>query len=258
MEKQFCKEGNINGGTYLLNTNSFTENTWPAKFSFEKDFLETGEFRSYGSVQDEYFIDIGIPEDYNRAQSEFAKPPIDLKRIDKTWTIFIDRDGVINHEKKEDYIKNWDEFRFYDGIKEAFKILNDKFGTIIIVSNQRGVGRELMTKADLLDIHQNMQQELVAAGGRIDQLYYCTSTDNKHPNRKPNPGMAFEAKAEFPEIDLNKSIMIGNKLSDMRFGKNAGIYTVFVATTNPDTPFPHPDIDLRFDSLPHFVKCFIS
>jgi histidinol phosphatase-like enzyme len=99
-----------------------------------------------------------------------------------------------------------------------------------------------------------MKKEIVAAGGRIDNIYYCTSTDNKHPDRKPNPGMAFLAKAEFPEIDLDKSIIVGNKLSDMRFGKNAGIYTVFVATTHGDTAFPHSDIDMRFGSLPDFVK----
>lgn len=254
LEKQFCKSGNINGGTYLLNIAAFKKIDWPDKFSFEKEFLETKKFNLSGSIQDEYFIDIGIPEDYNKAQIDFLKPPLDLKIIDKTWTILIDRDGVINHEKKEDYILNWTEFRFYDGVKEAFEILNNKFGKIIIVSNQRGVGRKLMPESDLEFIHRNMQQEIVAAGGRIDHIYYCTSIDNTHPNRKPNPGMAFQAKNEIPEIDLNKAVMIGNKLSDMRFSKNAGIYAVFVATTNPDTPFPHPDIDLRYDSLPDFVK----
>ncbi len=253
-EKQFCSKGNINGGSYILNIKSFKENKWPKVFSFEKDFLESNEFNLYGSVQDKYFIDIGIPEDYKKAQTEFAKPTLDLKKIDNHWTIFIDRDGVINPEKKEDYILNWDEFKFYDGIKEAFKILNDKFGEIIIVSNQRGVGRGLMTEEDLQNIHVNMKDEIFKAGGRIDKIYYCTSTDKFHPNRKPNPGMAFKAKTENPEIDLDKTIMIGNKLSDMQFGKNAGVYTVFVATTNKDTPFPHSDIDLRFESLPDFVE----
>jgi len=253
-EKQFCKQGNINGGVYLLNVKALLNTKWPGKFAFEKDFLETQKFRLFGSVQDKYFIDIGIPEDYCKAQAEFAKPVLNLKAIDKSWTIFIDRDGVINHEKKEDYIKNWDEFRFYEGIKEAFQVLNKKFGKIVVVSNQRGVGRELMTETDLHNIHQYMTKEIVTAGGRIDKIYYCTSTDNKHPNRKPNPGMAFLAKADYPGIDLNKSIMIGNKLSDMRFGRNAGIYTIFVATTNPDTAFPHIDIDNRFGSLPDFVK----
>ena len=255
-EKQFYESGNINGGVYLLNKDKFLDEEFPAKFSFEKHYLE--KFypvrRIYGLIQDAYFIDIGIPEDYNRAQSELSRPPLDLSTIDKSWTLFIDRDGVINHEKKEDYILNWEEFRFYEGVEKAFQKLADKFGKIIIVSNQRGVGKQLMTEHDLRTIHQNMQNAIEAAGGRIDKIYYCTSTDNKHPDRKPNPGMAFHAKNYFDSVDLSRSVIIGNKPSDMLFGKNAGIYSVFLATTNPDVPFPHPDIDLRFDSLPDFAK----
>jgi D-glycero-alpha-D-manno-heptose 1-phosphate guanylyltransferase len=255
-EKQFYQKGDINGGLYLLDAGRFMDEEFPGKFSFEKDYLEKfyTRRRIYGITDDSYFIDIGIPEDFNKAQTELATTSLDLKKIDKSWTLFLDRDGVINHEKKEDYILNWDEFRFYNGVKETFHLLAKKFGRIIIVSNQRGVGKGLMTEADLRDIHFNMQKEIEAAGGRIDHIYYCTSTDNKHPDRKPNPGMVFHAKSFFLEIDLKKAIVVGNKLSDMLFGRNAGIYTVFAATTNPEVPFPHPDIDLRFDSLPAFAK----
>ena len=182
------------------------------------------------------------------------KPILDLTVIDKTWTIFIDRDGVINQEKKDDYIFNSKEFTFFDGVLEAFFQLSSKFGNIIIVTNQRGVGKGLMDEIALNDIHQFMQIQIEKAGGRIDKIYYCTSTDNNHPNRKPNPGMALQAKMDDPSIDFSRSIMVGNKPSDMLFGRNAGMYTVFVATTHPDTAFPHPDIDLRFNSLPDFVK----
>ncbi|MFZ1263349.1 MAG: HAD-IIIA family hydrolase [Chitinophagaceae bacterium] len=255
-EKQFYGEGTINGGLYLLNVNKFLDEEFPAKFSFEKNYLESfyEKRRIYGIVEDRYFIDIGIPEDYNRANKELANPPLDLKTIDNSWTIFIDRDGVINHEKKEDYILNPGEFRFYEGIPEAFKKLRNHFGKIIIVSNQRGVGKGLMSESDLQDIHRKMVEEIEIAGGHIDKIYYCTSTDNKHPGRKPNPGMAFHAKADFPDIDLSKSVIIGNKPSDMLFGRNAGMHTVFVATTNPDIVLPHPDIDVLFTSLPDFVK----
>ena len=255
-EKQFYGEGTINGGLYLLNVNKFLDEEFPAKFSFEKNYLESfyEKRRIYGIVEDRYFIDIGIPEDYNRANKELANPPLDLKTIDNSWTIFIDRDGVINHEKKEDYVLNPGEFRFYEGIPEAFKKLRNHFGKIIIVSNQRGVGKGLMSESDLQDIHRKMVEEIEIAGGHIDKIYYCTSTDKKHPGRKPNPGMAFHAKADFPDIDLSKSVIIGNKPSDMLFGRNAGMHTVFVATTNPDIVLPHPDIDVLFTSLPDFVK----
>jgi D-glycero-alpha-D-manno-heptose 1-phosphate guanylyltransferase len=255
-EKQFYKIGLINGGVYILNTEQFLAEELPSKFSFEKDYLEKYfETRKiYGTVQDEYFIDIGIPEDYFRVQQELKQPELDLKKIDKKWTLFLDRDGVINYEKKDDYIRNWKEFKFYEGAKEALKILAEKFGIIIVVSNQRGISKGLMTEDDLSNIHQHMQREIESSGGRIDGIYYCTAIDSKDPYRKPNPGMAFLAKQDLPEIDLSKSIIAGNKPSDMLFGKNAGIHSVYIASTHPQTPFPHPDIDLRFNSLADFAK----
>ncbi len=74
-----------------------------------------------------------------------------------------------------------------------------------------------MTEADLAGIHQNMIGQIEASGGHIDKIYYCTSTDSKHPNRKPNPGMALEAKKDFPEIDLSRSIMVGNNIKRYAF-----------------------------------------
>ncbi len=177
-----------------------------------------------------------------------------LKDIDKSWTLFIDRDGVINHEKKADYIRNWEEFNFYDGVLEAMEILNEKFGVIVMVTNQKGVGKGLMTKDDLDTIHNNMLDNIVANQGRVDKIYYCSDLEDNSPNRKPNPGMAFQANKDFPTIDFSKSIMVGNKLSDMNFGRNAGINTVFVATTNPETHFPHTSIDFRFTDLLAFAK----
>jgi D-glycero-alpha-D-manno-heptose 1-phosphate guanylyltransferase len=252
-EKQYYSEGLINGGIYILNCKRFLSHNWPEKFSFEKEYLEQKKGRFAASIQQGYFIDIGIPEDYSRAQKELASPPLKLDKIDKTWTIFIDRDGVINPEKKEDYIRNKEEFRFYEGVEEAFSKISDKFGKVIIISNQRGVGRALMTEGDLAAIHRHLESQIASAGGRVDKIYYCTATDNKDPYRKPNPGMARLAMQDFGDIDPAKCIMIGNKSSDMRFARNAGIYSVFVATTNPDIPYPHPDIDLRFNSLPDFV-----
>ncbi len=255
-EKQFFQHGFINGGAYLLNTEKFMQEELPEKFSFEKDYLEKiyQTQKIYGSVQDEYFIDIGIPVDYYRAQEQLKQPSLNLQAIDKSWTLFLDRDGVINYEKEEDYILNWQEFKFYEGVKEALQMLSAKFGRLIVVSNQRGVGKGLMTEEALTGIHQKMIAEIEAAGGRIDGIYYCTAIDEKDSLRKPNPGMAFLAKKDYPGINFDKSIMAGNKPGDMLFGKNAGMYTVYIATTHPETPFPHPEIDLRFDSLPDFAK----
>lgn len=183
---------------------------------------------------------------------------LELEKIDKSWTLFLDRDGVINHEKHMEYVLRYLEFQFYDGVKEALKNLSQIFGRMIIVTNQRGVERELMTEQDLLDIHREMLAEIRAAGGEIDAIFYCTSLDDDHPNRKPQPGMAYLAKESYPDIDFSRSVMIGNNLSDMQFGKNAGMFTVFVKTTSPDLPLPDPLIDLAYDGLPEFAGdvCF--
>ena len=179
---------------------------------------------------------------------------LDLKTITNSWTLFLDRDGVINIEKHQDYVYHYGEFVFYDGVKEALRYLSTRFKRIIITTNQRGVGRELMTEAELMDIHSQMVADVEAAGGRINKIYYCISLDDAHPSRKPNPGMFQEAQHDFPDISAKASLIVGNNLSDMQFGRNAGMYTVFVRTTSPHQPYPHPDIDLVYSDLPAFAK----
>ncbi len=179
-------------------------------------------------------------------------PP--LPPVDATWTLFLDRDGVINHEKDNDYVYHFGEFTFYDGVKEALHLLAALFGRVVMVTNQRGVAKNLMTEQDLQDIHSSMLAAIVTAGGRIDQIYYATSLLDDHPDRKPNTGMAFSAKKDFTEIDFRRSIIVGNTISDMQFGKNAGMYTVYLTTTRPGQSFPHPLIDFRFHSLYDFAK----
>lgn len=174
--------------------------------------------------------------------------------INADWTLFLDRDGVINHEKNEDYIRHWGEFEFYAESLLALPLLAQKFNKIIITTNQKGIGKGLMTDADLANIHQNMMNKLLDLGGRIDAIYYCSDLDNDSPNRKPQPGMAFQAKTDFPTLDLNKAIMVGNRMSDMEFGRNAGMHTVYLATTHPEAPFPDTKIDYRFDHLFQFAQ----
>jgi histidinol-phosphate phosphatase family protein len=181
---------------------------------------------------------------------------INFSSIDETWTLFLDRDGVINGERKDEYVLRLEEFIFFEGVLHALKILNEVFGIIVIVTNQKGVGKNLMSLDDLTKIHQYMMQQIQSYGGRIDKIYYCTDLENESPNRKPQPGMAYQAQHDFPQIDFRKSIIVGNKLTDMEFGRAIGCKTVFIATTDPETPFPHPLIDARFDTLPAFAMQF--
>lgn len=171
-----------------------------------------------------------------------------LKNIDSSWTLFIDRDGVVNDEKYLDYIHTWDEFKFYKGVKEAFRIFNKRFGYIIMVTNQRGVAKGITKLKDLQIIHKNMVREIEAAEGRIDKIYVCAEMES--PNRKPNPGMGLQALEDFPGIDLSKSVMIGNTLSDMRFGRNLGVkINIFLSTTRKDVDVKGEDINMVFNDL---------
>lgn len=191
---------------------------------------------------------------YSGQKSKHLKREIPLEEIDKTWTLFLDRDGVINYEKHLDYIHTWEEFKFYEGATEAIKIFTEKFKRILVVTNQRGVGKGLTKLDDLHTIHANMLEDIVKAGGHLDAIYYCSELDINSPYRKPNPGMGLEAVKEFPEIDLTKTIMVGNTISDMEFGRNLGVFTVFLPTTRPEVSLTDERIDLVCESLIDFAQ----
>jgi histidinol phosphatase-like enzyme len=99
-----------------------------------------------------------------------------------------------------------------------------------------------------------MTKHIIELGGRIDAIFYCADLDNLSINRKPQTGMAFQAKEKFPSIDLKRSIMVGNRMSDMEFGRNAGMHTVYIATTHPEARFPDTKIDYRYDNLLQFAQ----
>lgn len=169
--------------------------------------------------------------------------------IDNTWTLFLDRDGVINIESVGSYITNWDEFEFHDGVLDALQSLSKVFGKIIVVTNQRGVGRGIMSIESLREIHLNMKLGVADSGGRIDRVYSATSVLDDDRNRKPNTGMGLQAQEDFPAIDFRKSVMVGNSISDMEFGKRLSMYTVFLATKHDPVTLPHDLVDEQYDSL---------
>ena len=179
---------------------------------------------------------------------------INLTKIDNTYTLFLDRDGVINHEKHLDYIHTWDEFVFYDGAKEAIAVFAKIFNRIVVVTNQKGIGKGVTRIEDLQLIHKNMVAEIEAADGRIDAVYFCADLEDDSPNRKPNPGMGLQAVKDFPEINLSKAIMVGNTLSDMKFGRNLGVKTIFLPTTRPEVDLKDDRIDAVYNSLIDFAN----
>ena len=173
------------------------------------------------------------------------------------WTLFLDRDGVINEELPNDYVKYWEEFQFYPTSLDALELLNFFFKNIFIVTNQRGVGLGIFSPETLNQIHKNMLDIIQSQHGRIDAVFASIDRDDNAFNRKPQPGLAFQAKDLFPHIEFNKSIMVGNSRSDMLFGKNLGMKTVYICSTNFDYHEFDFLIDYVYPNLLEFAREFI-
>ncbi len=146
-----------------------------------------------------------------------------------------------------------DDFKFLEGVKESIKWFSDSFARIFIVTNQQAVGDEKMTKKDLEDVHEKMLGEIRSSGGNIDKIYFCSAPGNTWSYcKKPSPGMAVKAKKDFPEIDFRKSIMVGDTLNDMKFGKSMKMVTVFIGNEKKTISTNYRIIDYAFPRLKDF------
>jgi histidinol-phosphate phosphatase family protein len=173
-------------------------------------------------------------------------------RPDKSWTLFLDRDGVINKKIDNDYVKSWSEFVFLPGVLEALAICKKIFGRIIILSNQQGIGKGLMTLQQLEEVHKQMLTEIKKNHGHIDMIYFSPSkAEMNDPMRKPDVGMALQAKLDFPEINFGKSVMLGDSMSDMELGFQLHMINVLVTEkTNSEPEMIH----LTVRSLKEFCQ----
>jgi histidinol-phosphate phosphatase family protein len=143
------------------------------------------------------------------------------------WTLFLDRDGVINELLPMDYVKTRNEFIFRKEVANELANLGNYFDYIFVITNQQGVGKGLMNADDLTDVHLFMSEKIEEAGGRIDKIYSCTHLKEVDCEcRKPKPGMLHTAFREFPEADPKKSILVGDSSSDIEMAKGFGIISV--------------------------------
>lgn len=237
-EKAPCAEGLISGGVYAIDRHLFLGHDLPERFSFEEVVLKpmaaAGRVRSL--VTDGYFIDIGVPEDYARAQTELPE----LRRILRASaaiiaaaergadTLLLDRDGVINRQIAQDYVRRPEQFVFLPGVLPCLAEWARLFPRILVVTNQRGVGKGLMSPGDLEAVHAGMRAAVAAAGGRIDGIYVSTAVSDADPSRKPNPGLFEAARADFPAIDPARTVMAGDSDSDAAFAVSCGVSFVRV------------------------------
>lgn len=108
-----------------------------------------------------------------------------------------------------------------------------------------------MTEDDLVAVHRKLIEEI----GIIDRIYYCTELQSAHSfYRKPNIGMALQARRDYPEIRLKESVMVGDSASDMLFGRRAGMTTVLIGDTN-DIALKHPKlVDHHYPTLMEFAQ----
>ena len=151
--------------------------------------------------------------------------------IDKSWTLFLDRDGVINHRIPGDYVKNPTEFKLVEGSEKAIAAANQLFGRVFVVTNQQGIGKGIMTERNLFEVHDYCDELLEKHNARIHSWYFAPQLKTENSSmRKPGPGMALRAQQDFPETDFSKSVMIGDTASDMEFGRQLGMKTIFVKT----------------------------
>ena len=143
--------------------------------------------------------------------------------------IILDRDGVINQDS-DDYIRSAEEWQPIPGSLEAIAKLNQAGYTVVIITNQSGVGRGYFSSQDLTAMHQKMRALLNKHHGKIDKIYYCPHTPHDNCTcRKPETGM-FEQVADDYKIDLPSAINIGDSLRDLQAGQLMGCQNILVKT----------------------------
>jgi D-glycero-D-manno-heptose 1,7-bisphosphate phosphatase len=171
-------------------------------------------------MTDHRYYSVGSPERLSLTDSFLAQRP----------AIILDRDGVLNQKPpKAQYVRNVTEFRWLEGAKEALCLLTKAGYKIIVVSNQAGIARGLMTKEDVERIHEHMRADAAPAGGQIDAIYYCPhGWDENCECRKPRPGLLFKAQHDL-NLDLTRTLVIGDDERDAQAAQAAGAPSLLVS-----------------------------
>lgn len=168
-----------------------------------------------------------------------------------TRAIFIDRDGTINVDK--DYLSDPDQLELIDNSPEAIEIANQLGLKVIVISNQSGVARGIMTAAQVDAVNARLVEMLSRRGATVDAIYYCPHYPNSGgvqcTCRKPDIGMLLRAKEAF-DLDLTESFVVGDKWSDVKCGENAGAFTSLVLTGYGESDYQRCiDAGIKIDYL---------
>ncbi len=171
-------------------------------------------------------------------------------------TLFLDRDGVINVQLVGDYVKRVEELELREDFLMAIPLLRAAFRRFIVVTNQQCIAKGLCTRADVDTVHAHLREQLSAHGLTLDAIYVCPHLAGAGCHcRKPEPGMMEQALTDFPDIDRARSLMVGDSASDMRFGRNAGLPTLFIGKVTDDNRAEIAACaDIVFPSLLQFAQ----
>lgn len=166
-------------------------------------------------------------------------------------TIFLDRDGVINLPIVDDYAKQPSDFILVEGVLEALGELQQMVKRLVMVTNQQGVHRKVMSEKDLENVHLKLYNSLKNKGiSYFDASFYAPYLkEESHEWRKPKNGMLLKAKSYFPDIDWNNTIMVGDSPGDMQLADTLGITKVKIV--NPQFSFDNQDF--TYTDFPAFV-----
>ncbi len=178
----------------------------------------------YATVTDHRYYSIG----------SFARISLTEQYLSGQKYIFLDRDGTLNvRPPKAEYIRSPKDFVWLPGAKEAVKKLKDAGYFIIMISNQAGIARGVMTEQDFWDVQEKMQSGLKEIGAQIDAVYFCPhGWDSPCECRKPKPGMLYQAQRDY-SIDLTKCILIGDDERDIQTAHNADMEGILVSDEYP-------------------------
>jgi len=148
-------------------------------------------------------------------------------------TMFLDRDVVINEKTKDgDYVKCPEELKLINGSAEAIRMCNLKDFLVIVITNQRGLGKGIISYENFKQIMDKMENELRKIGAHIDAYYFSFDVEEDSYNRKPNIGLFLKAKKDFPEIDFKSSFVVGDSWWDIEAGKRIVTNTVLIGNNS--------------------------
>ena len=230
----------VNAGLHVISPKILEAEINTPKIDLDRQLLKplagSGQMFVYDSP--EYVKDMGTPERYQSVCADYVAGRVQGKNLkNKQKAIFLDRDGVIN--KYVGFLTDINDFELIDGVTDAIKKINDNGYLAIVVTNQPVIARGEVTFAELNQIHNKMETLLGLDGAYVDAIYYCPHHPHKGYEgevpelkfececRKPKPGMLLHAAKDF-NIDLSKSVMIGDGENDMIAGKNAGCSTILI------------------------------